>query len=94
MKKGTHCGCPLFTSLARPQRFKLPTFRFVGRPGIFKWFQINELDGPPSPNFAPKLAKSRRAMNQPYDGGSTHGNTAPDNGLCSRRRAAIPGDVD
>jgi hypothetical protein len=33
-------------------------------------------------------------MNQPYDAGSKRGNTAPDDGLCSKRREAIPGDVN
>ena len=31
-------------------------------------FQINKLDGPPSPNFTPRLGKSRRASFQPYAG--------------------------
>jgi hypothetical protein len=80
--------------LARPERFDLPTFWFVGHLGIFRLLHIKALDGPPSPDFAPKLAKSRRAMSQPYDGGPMCSNPARDDGLCGKCRVAIPGDIN
>jgi hypothetical protein len=52
--------------LARPERFELPTFWFVGVPVFWRVFQINKLYGPPSPNFPPRLAESRREPTQPY----------------------------
>ena len=52
--------------LARPERFELPTFWFVGRAAIFRHFEINNLDRPPSPNFPPRVAKSRSARFQLY----------------------------
>jgi hypothetical protein len=45
--------------LARPERFELPTFWFVGCATISGLFEINNLDCPPSPIFTPRLAKSR-----------------------------------
>jgi len=52
--------------LARPERFELPTFWFVGRLGFCRLLEINKLDGPPSPNFPSRLAKSRRVGVPPY----------------------------
>jgi len=52
--------------LARPERFELPTFWFVGRRDFFSVIKINKLDGPPSSNFPRSLAESRRALIQPY----------------------------
>jgi hypothetical protein len=52
--------------LARPERFDLPTFWFVGRPAFCRSFKFNKLDGPPSTNFSPRLAKARRDRIQPY----------------------------
>ena len=52
--------------MARPERFELPTPWFVGRSRVFRIFRINKLDGPPSPNFTPRLAESRREQIQPY----------------------------
>jgi hypothetical protein len=57
MKKGLSFEGPLSNSLARPERFELPTFWFVGRPGFCRLFQFNKLDGPPSPNFPPRLVE-------------------------------------
>ena len=42
---------------ARPERFELPTFWFVGAPNDERVCQINKLDGPPSPGFPPKLVE-------------------------------------
>ena len=44
----------------------LPTFWFVGRTTKLGLFEINTLDGPPSPNLTPKLAGARRAPFQQY----------------------------
>ena len=57
MKKGRSVERPFFISLARPERFELPTFWFVGRTSFNRLFQINKLYGPPSPNFPPRLAE-------------------------------------
>src|SRR5687768_15590925 len=46
---------------ARPERFELPTSGFVA-PCIYRLFQINKLDAPPSPNFTLRPAESRRAL--------------------------------
>ena len=94
-RKGAPPEEPFSVSPVHPaRRSELPTFWFVERLGFFRLFQINALDGPPSPNLAPKLAKSRRAKSQPYDGGPMHGNPARDDGLCGQRRVAIPGNVN
>ena len=53
-------------SLARPERFELPTFWFVGRLGFSRLFEINKLDGPPSLYVPLNFVKSRRAALQPY----------------------------
>jgi peroxiredoxin len=45
---------------------ELPTFWFVGRLGFSRLFQINNLDGPPSPDLPPSLAESRRERLQSY----------------------------
>ena len=45
--------------LARPERFELPTFWFVGRDVKLWLFEINNLDGPPSPNLTTRLAEAR-----------------------------------
>ena len=66
MKTGVPFGTPVLISLARPERFELPTFWFVGRLGFFRLFQINKLNGPPSPYLTPRLAESRREPIQPY----------------------------
>ena len=55
-----------YPEVARPERFELPTFWFVGRLGFCRFFQINKLDGPPSPDFPPRLAEARRPRIQPY----------------------------
>jgi len=71
MKTGVPFGTPVLMSLARPQRFELPTFWFVGCAEQLGLFQINNLDGPPSPYASPRPAKSRRGCIQPYaDDGS------------------------
>jgi hypothetical protein len=53
-------------NLARPERFELPTFWFVGRAVEFGLFEINNLDGPPSPKFTPRLVEARRDVCRPY----------------------------
>src|SRR5688572_7108509 len=46
---------------ARPERFELPSSGFVAL-CIYRLFQFNKLDAPPSPNFTPRPADSRRAL--------------------------------
>ena len=65
-EKGPLARDPFFVSLARPERFELPTFWFVGRLGFCRFFQFKKLDGPPSLYVPPSLAKSRRVRIQPY----------------------------
>ena len=62
----THVSGMDLMDLARPERVELPTFWFVGRPAFSWLFQINKLDGPPSPDLPPSLAKARRDRVQPY----------------------------
>ena len=65
-RKRAPCEEPFSVSLARPERFELPTFWFVAQLGFSRLFQINNLGGPPSPDFPSSLAESRRERFQSY----------------------------
>ena len=58
-RKNWHSERKLLNEMARPERFELPTFWFVGRSAFSRFFRINKLDGPPSPNFTLRSSPSR-----------------------------------
>jgi hypothetical protein len=79
-------------NLARPESFKLPTFWFVGRSAFFRVFQINNLDGPPSPYFTPKLAEARREPFQPYVALQVHPGSLQRGRILDQRIFHYPGE--